>query len=73
MIKMTSPEQQTIEQAKHIGDAIAGGIAAAGVLDWFVDYGFPSAAAILTIIWMVIRIWETETVKRLTGRWKEED
>ena len=28
----------------------------------------PSIAALFTIIWTGIRIWETETVKRWTGR-----
>lgn len=28
----------------------------------------PSIAALMTIIWTAIRIWETDTAKRLTGR-----
>jgi hypothetical protein len=28
----------------------------------------PSVAAVFTIVWTSIRIWETETVKRWTGR-----
>ena len=28
----------------------------------------PSVAALFTIVWTSIRIWETETVKRWTGR-----
>lgn len=28
----------------------------------------PSIAALISIIWGLIRIWETETVKKLTGR-----
>jgi hypothetical protein len=28
----------------------------------------PNAVAIITGIWVLIRIWETETVKRITGR-----
>lgn len=31
----------------------------------------PSIAAIFTIVWTAIRIWETDTVKKLTGRYKE--
>lgn len=31
----------------------------------------PSIAAIFTIVWTGIRIWETDTVKKLTGRYKE--
>jgi chromate transport protein ChrA len=28
----------------------------------------PSVAALFTIIWTAVRIWETETVRKLTGR-----
>lgn len=28
----------------------------------------PHVAALLTIVWTLIRIWETETVQRLLGR-----
>ena len=28
----------------------------------------PDIAALLSIAWLALRIWETETVKRLTGR-----
>lgn len=30
----------------------------------------PEVSALFTIIWMLIRIWESETVKKLTGRIK---
>ena len=30
----------------------------------------PSVASLLTVIWMVIRIFETETVRRWLGRYK---
>jgi hypothetical protein len=30
----------------------------------------PSVAAIFTIVWTAIRIWETETVRNLLGRTK---
>jgi len=28
----------------------------------------PALASLFTIVWMALRIWETETVKRWTGR-----
>ena len=28
----------------------------------------PAIAALFTIIWTALRIWETETIKKLTGR-----
>ena len=43
--------------------AVAGGIGS-----WFAI--IPDVAAILSIIWLTLRIWETETVKRWTGREK---
>lgn len=41
--------------------AVAGGIGSWMAL-------LPDIAAILSIMWLALRIWETETVKRLTGR-----
>jgi hypothetical protein len=41
--------------------AVAGGIGS-----WFAI--IPDVAAILSIIWLALRIWETETVKRWTRR-----
>ena len=51
------------EQAKHVVDALSIGTVAgtlAGVL--------PSMAAIFTIVWTVIRIYETKTVQKLLGK-----
>jgi hypothetical protein len=31
----------------------------------------PAFAAIVTIIWTTIRIYETETVKKLVARWRK--
>ena len=41
--------------------AVAGGIGS-----WFAI--IPDVAAILSVIWLALRIWETETVKRWTRR-----
>lgn len=41
--------------------AVAGGIGSWMAL-------LPDIAAILSIMWLALRIWETETIKRLTGR-----
>lgn len=51
------------EAAKHVVDAVSIGTVAAtlaGIL--------PSIAAIFTIVWTVIRIYETETVQKILGR-----
>jgi chromate transport protein ChrA len=54
---------QDTEAAKNVVDALSVGTVVAtlaGVL--------PSIAAIFTICWTVIRIYETETVKKLLGK-----
>jgi hypothetical protein len=33
----------------------------------------PSIAALFTIIWTGLRIWETETIRNLTGRGKAKE
>jgi chromate transport protein ChrA len=53
------------ENAKHIVDALSIGTVAgtlAGIL--------PSIAAIFTIVWTAVRIYETKTVQKLLGRTK---
>jgi hypothetical protein len=48
---------------KHIIDALS----IATVLGTLADM-LPSVAALFTIIWTGIRIWETDTVKQWTGK-----
>ena len=54
---------QVDAQIKHAGDAISI-ITVVGTLAEVL----PALAAILTIVWTAIRIWETDTVQRLVGR-----
>lgn len=54
---------QADEQVKQLGDAISI-ITVVGTLAELL----PAVAAILTIIWTAIRIWETDTVQRIFGR-----
>jgi hypothetical protein len=54
---------QADEQVKQLGDAISI-ITVVGTLAELL----PAMAAILTIIWTAIRIWETDTVQRIFGR-----
>ena len=56
------------EDAKHLIDALS----IATVIGTLVDM-LPSVAAVFTIVWTAIRIWETETVKRWTGRSDPQD
>jgi hypothetical protein len=53
------------ETAKHVVDALS----ILTVVGTLVEM-LPSIAAIFTIVWTVIRIWETETVQNLFGRTK---
>jgi hypothetical protein len=48
---------------KHLGDAISLG----AFIGWLVS-ALPSIATLLTVVWMLIRIFETRTVQRLLGR-----
>ncbi|EPR09862.1 hypothetical protein M527_06970 [Sphingobium indicum IP26] len=48
---------------KHAADGLSIGV----LVGTFANL-LPSIAAGMTIIWTAIRIWETETCKRLTGR-----
>lgn len=51
------------ETAKQTVDAVAG---ATVVVTWL-DY-LPDIAAFLSIVWFLIRIWESETVKGFRGK-----
>ena len=51
------------ETAKHVVDALS----ILTVVGTLVEM-LPSVAAIFTIVWTGIRIWETETVQNLLGR-----
>lgn len=51
------------DNAKHIIDALS----IATVIGTLAEM-LPSIAALFTIIWTAIRIWETKTVQNLLGR-----
>ena len=46
------------------GVDIAAGVTAIGTIAKVL----PSIAALFTILWYAVRLWETDTVKKLTGR-----
>jgi hypothetical protein len=54
------------ESAKHIGDAVSI-VTVVGTLAQVL----PSIAAIFTIVWTSIRIYETETIQKLLGKDKD--
>ena len=60
---MKDPFEHLSESAKHVVDLVS----VATVVGTLVEM-LPSIAAVFTIVWTGIRIWETETVKSLTGR-----
>jgi hypothetical protein len=51
------------DAAKHAVDAISLGVVVGTIVQWL-----PAVAALFTIIWTAIRIYETDTIKRLMGR-----
>lgn len=56
---------QNHDLAKHVGDIGSIGVIVASVASWL-----PSVATILSIIWFALRIWESDTVREVTGRVK---
>ena len=48
------------DDAKHLGDLASLSVVLATIAQWL-----PSVAALLTVVWTMIRIWETPTVQRL--------
>jgi hypothetical protein len=56
-------KQELSDSTKHVVDALS----IATVLGTLMEF-LPAIAALFTIVWTGIRIWETDTVKRLFGR-----
>jgi len=51
------------EQAKTLTDAFSLAIVGGTLVEWL-----PAVAALLSIVWTIIRLYETETVKRWLKR-----
>ena len=60
---MTDPIAHLDEATKHIIDVVS----ILTVVGTLVDM-LPSFAAFLTVLWTLIRIYETETVQRILGK-----
>ena len=56
------------ETIKHVVDALS----ILTVLGTLADM-LPSVAAVFTIVWTALRIWEMETVRGWTGRLKDKN
>lgn len=52
--------QHAIETTKHVGDAVSAFVAVGALASWL-----PPIAALFTIIWTGIRIYESPTIQRL--------
>lgn len=57
------PFEHLPEGAKHVMDALSIGTLLGTLASWL-----PSIAALLTIIWTLIRIFESRTVSRWRGK-----
>ena len=60
--------EQNQETLKHILD----GASILTVIGTLVEF-LPAVSAVLSIVWVAIRIYETDTVKKLTNRKKDDD
>jgi hypothetical protein len=56
-------KHEVSESTKHAVDALS----VVTVVGTLVEF-LPAVAAIFTIVWTGIRIWETDTIKSWTGR-----
>lgn len=56
-------KHEVSETTKHVVDAVS----VLTVVGTLVEF-LPSVAAVFTIVWTGIRIWETDTLRSLTGR-----
>lgn len=54
------------EQLKYLGDALSLGTVVATLAAWL-----PPLAALFTIIWTAIRIYETKTVQKFLHRFRK--
>ena len=59
-------KQESQEIVKTVGDAVSVFTVVGTLIDML-----PSVAALITIVWTSIRIYETDTVKDIISRWKE--
>jgi hypothetical protein len=55
------------DQEKDMLDAVAASTGVLSLVAWL-----PPVASLFTIVWLGIRIWETETIKTLTNRREKE-
>jgi hypothetical protein len=64
-MELLKMKQESQEIVKTVGDAVSVFTVVGTLIDML-----PSVAALITIVWTSIRIYETDTVKDIISRWK---
>ena len=64
-MELLKMKQESQEIVKTVGDAVSVFTVVGTLIQML-----PSVAALITIVWTGIRIYETDTVKDLIKRWK---
>jgi hypothetical protein len=64
-MELLKMKQESQEIVKTVGDAVSVFTVVGTLIEML-----PSVAALITIVWTGIRIYETDTVKDLIKRWK---
>lgn len=54
------------EEAKQVTDVAAGGVTISAFMAWI-----PEVTALLSLVWVCIRIYETDTIKKIIGNKKD--
>jgi hypothetical protein len=65
-MELLKMKQESQEIVKTVGDAVSVFTVVGTLIDML-----PSVAALITIVWTSIRIYETDTVKDIISRWKD--
>jgi hypothetical protein len=65
-MELLKMKQESQEIVKTVGDAVSVFTVVGTLIEML-----PSVAALITIVWTGIRIYETDTVKDLIKRWKD--
>jgi len=51
------------EETKQVIDVTAGGVTLGAYFAWI-----PEATAVASLVWVLLRIWETETIQKLVNK-----
>jgi hypothetical protein len=65
-MELLKMKQESQEIVKTVGDAVSVFTVVGTLIEML-----PSVAALITIVWTSIRIYETDTVKDIISRWKD--